>query len=308
MNAVLAPCSALPVGEGLGERVGLAKSEPLLKLLGLLLDYPHDLLFEHAADLRAAIDEVELPAAARARLAGFVERLLALEPMAAQERWLALFDRGRSMSLLLFEHIHGESRDRGQAMVDLVETYRRAGFALATAELPDYLPVVLEFLSLQPANERSDWLHHTGHIIELLAARAGERDSDYAVLLELLVELAQGRVDLAPMRRRVASEPRDDTDEAIDRVWEEEAVRFGPEAPAEDCKPPSRFTAHSPAPTGRGDAEGLGSCATPARAEPGASAGQTPPPRPPSSAPTLTPGPASVGRAETARPSSEVPR
>lgn len=214
-----------------------------LKLIGLLLDYPRDELWQHRDELLAAAVTADLPQDRQRQLAGFVAGLLELDPMEAQERWLALFDRGRAMSLLLFEHIHGESRDRGQAMVDLVETYRRAGFELDTRELPDYLPVVLEFLSQRPAAEVSDWLHHVGHILELLAARAAERGSPYALLLEVLVELAQGKVELGPMRARVANETRDDTPEAMDAVWEEEAVRFGVEAPAEDCQPPTRLPA-----------------------------------------------------------------
>ncbi len=174
--------------------------------------------------------------------------------MLAQERWLGLFDRGRSMSLLLFEHIHGESRDRGQAMVDLIETYRKHGFELASKELPDYLPLVLEYLSLRPAEEIKDWLGHTSHILELLAARAVERESPYALLFEILVEIGQGKVDLTLMRQRVAREVRDDTPEAMDQVWEEEAVRFGPEAPADDCAPPRRL------PAGRPDCRTQGDC------------------------------------------------
>ena len=161
--------------------------------------------------------------------------------MLAQERWLELFDRGRSMSLLLFEHIHGESRDRGQAMVDLISTYRGHGFELGVKQLPDYLPVVLQYLSIRPVEEVRDWLSHIVHILELLAARAQERGSGYAALLETLVETASGKVDLDLLRKRVATEERDDTPEAMDRVWEEEAVRFGNEAPGEECNPPTRL-------------------------------------------------------------------
>ncbi|WP_240126103.1 nitrate reductase molybdenum cofactor assembly chaperone [Thermomonas alba] len=211
----------------------------VLKLIGLLLDYPDEALWEHGDELRAACAAAPLSEERRARLGAFLTQLLDMEPMQAQERWLALFDRGRSMSLLLFEHIHGESRDRGQAMVDLLETYRRAGFELNTKELPDYLPVVLEFLSQRPEEEVADWLHHIGHILELLCARAIERDSEYASVLEALVELAMGRVDLGPLRRRVASEARDDTREAIDAVWEEEAVRFGSATDEGPCQPTS---------------------------------------------------------------------
>lgn len=212
----------------------------VLKLLSVLLDYPRDELWQHGAELRAAVQEAALAAPRQALLRGFVEELLALDPMAAQERWLGLFDRGRAMSLLLFEHIHGESRDRGQAMVDLMETYRKNGFELASSELPDYLPLLLEYLSRRGEAEVSDWLHHTAHILEILAARAAERGSPYAVPLEALVELATGRLDLDVMRRRAAREARDDTPEVMDAVWEEEAVRFGSEAPQQDCTPSQR--------------------------------------------------------------------
>lgn len=209
----------------------------LLKLVGVLMDYPQDELWEHGEELLAAADASELSSQRRHELADFVRQLLDTDPLVAQDAWLSLFDRGRSMSLLLFEHIHGESRDRGQAMVDLIEAYRKNGFELASKELPDYLPLLLEYLSQRPPEEARDWLHHVSHIVGLLAARSGERNSPYALLFEVLVEYAEGRLDLDTLRRRASEEPRDDTPEAIDALWEEEAVRFGSEAPDENCSP-----------------------------------------------------------------------
>jgi nitrate reductase delta subunit len=219
----------------------------VLKLVSVLLDYPTDELWQHRDELLEAAGAAELAPRRRAQLAAFVEGLLALDPMAAQERWLGLFDRGRSMSLLLFEHIHGESRDRGQAMVNLIETYRSGGLELARRELPDYLPLMLEYLAQRPDTEVTDWLAHTRNILELLATRADERESPYALLFELLIEVGQGEVDLGAVRRRIANEGRDDTPEAMDRVWEEEAVRFGAEAPPADCAPQRRSSATAPA-------------------------------------------------------------
>ena len=213
----------------------------MLKLVSVLLEYPSDELWRHGDELLAAASDASVPSSRRKPLTAFIQELLALEPMAAQERWIGLFDRGRAMSLLMFEHIHGESRDRGQAMVDLMQTYRDKGFVVSSSELPDYLPLLLEYLSQRPAEEVLDWLRHTGHILELLAARAGERSSSYALLFEILVEIGQGRVDLTALRNRIATEPRDDTPEMMDRVWEEEAVRFGNEAPDKDCAPNSRL-------------------------------------------------------------------
>lgn len=215
----------------------------LLKLIGVLLDYPRDELWEHGPELLAACDDPALARARQRQLRGFVQALLDSDPLDAQARWLGSFDRGRSMSLLLFEHIHGESRDRGQAMVDLVDTYRRNGFELDARELPDYLPLLLEFLAHRPQAEARDWLHHVGHIAGMLAARAAERELPHAVLLEILVEAGDGKVNLALLRQRASEEARDDTREAMDRLWEEEAVRFGSDAPAQDCAPPRRSPA-----------------------------------------------------------------
>lgn len=213
----------------------------LLKLLSVLLDYPREELWAHRDELLAAAREGDAPAALQDRLLSFATGLLDDGPMQAQERWMATFDRGRAMSLMLFEHIHGESRDRGQAMVDLLQAYRDNGYELATRELPDYLPVVLEYLSTRPAEDVSDWLSHTAHILQLLAARAEERDSPYAVVFDMLLAIGPVQADIAPLRKRVASEERDDTAEAMDRVWEEEMVRFGVEAPGDDCEPTRRL-------------------------------------------------------------------
>lgn len=212
----------------------------LLKLIGVLLDYPQDELWQHREELLDAVDDPVLPVARRAELVAFVQTLLDTDPLTAQDAWLCTFDRGRSMSLLLFEHIHGESRDRGQAMVDLIEAYRKNGFELAAKELPDYLPLLLEFLSHRPQEDVRDWLSHVSHIVGMLAARAGERNSPYMVLFEILVELAEGKLDLGALRRRASEEPRDDTPEAMDRLWEEEVVRFSAEAPEQNCSPPGR--------------------------------------------------------------------
>lgn len=220
----------------------------LLKLIGVLMDYPQDELWQYREELLDAADAQALTVRRRVDLRDFAQRLLDTDPLDAQDAWLSCFDRGRAMSLLLFEHIHGESRSRGQAMVDLQETYHRNGFELAAKELPDYLPLVLEYLSQRPAEEARDWLHQIHHIVGLLAARAGERGNPYAVLFEILVELAEGKLEIEVLRRRAGSEPRDDTAEVMDRVWEEEAVRFDSTVPDANCAPPRRPPAGSVAP------------------------------------------------------------
>lgn len=146
-----------------------------------------------------------------------------------QERYVLQFDRARTLSLNLFEHIHGESRDRGGAMVDLLETYRAGGFDLVGPELPDHLPVLLEFLSTQDAEQAREILTDAGHILVALAERLARRESIYAPVLAALVSLAQ--VDTSPEAEALLSEADDDPEdlEALDAVWEEAMVTFGPD-------------------------------------------------------------------------------
>lgn len=201
----------------------------VLKLISLLLDYPRDELWAHRDELLRATQDPALPDDLRQRLRGFAVWLLDSDSLDAQGEWIGTFDRGRAMSLLLFEHIHGESRDRGQAMVDLTEAYRKEGFELAAKELPDYLPLVLEFLSHQPAAVVSDWLANISHLLALLAARAADRGNHYQALFDVLVALAGDEQDWPALRARVREEERDDSAAAMDKVWEEERVRFGPD-------------------------------------------------------------------------------
>src|SRR3546814_16402610 len=127
------------------------------KVLSALLVYPEREVIDSLEEMAAIVDrEALLPAAARADLRAFMETLKATDLMETQSNYISLFDQSRSLSLHLFEHIHGESRDRGQAMVDLLQHYRANGLDLTTVDLPDYLPLFLEFLSLQQIGEIQD--------------------------------------------------------------------------------------------------------------------------------------------------------
>lgn len=206
-----------------------------LKVISALLSYPETELFEAR---QALIDEVRsdtcLPGAQRDLLIEFIEKLCSEDLMDAQENYVSLFDRGRSLSLLLFEHVHGESRDRGQAMVDLMAIYEEQGFAIGVRELPDYIPLYLEYLSLRPNSEAQQWLVDVSHILVLLETRLHQRECNYAVLFEALLSLTGLPVEREELQKKVASEVRDDTPEAMDEVWEEEMVRFT-ENSAQDC-------------------------------------------------------------------------
>ncbi|MBY4676374.1 nitrate reductase molybdenum cofactor assembly chaperone [Marinobacterium arenosum] len=206
-----------------------------LKVISALLDYPEAELFEGR---KALVEELRadplLAQEQKEALIEFVDQLCTGDLMDAQENYVALFDRGRSLSLLLFEHVHGESRDRGQAMVDLMSVYEKQGFELDARELPDYLPLFLEFLSLRPEQEVRQWLADVSHILALVETRLHQRGSGYAVLFEALLAVAGVAVEREELQQKVANEARDDTPEAMDKVWEEEMVRFT-ENSAQDC-------------------------------------------------------------------------
>ncbi len=202
-----------------------------LKALSLMLSYP-------TAELQDAMPEIGAVLAADPRLSA--QTRAALQRLASdvgqgdlfdvQESYVMLFDRSRTLSLNLFEHVHGESRDRGGAMVSLIETYRAAGFEPATTELPDHLPVLLEFLSTQAAPDAQEILADAAHIFDALVARLGRRQSGYDAVFAALSQMAGAQPDaeaVAGMLAQIDDDPTDLT--ALDAVWEETEVTFGPD-------------------------------------------------------------------------------
>jgi nitrate reductase delta subunit len=202
-----------------------------LKALSLLLSYPTRELQEAMPEIAGVLaSEPRLTAAARRGLRPLAEALGQGDIYDVQETYVGLFDRSRSLSLNLFEHVHGESRDRGGAMVDLLETYREAGFEPETTELPDHLPVLLEYLALRPADEVRGVLGDAAHILQALAVRLERRESPYAAALVALVELS-GAAAESPAARDLLAQPEVDPEDLaeLDRVWEESEVTFGPD-------------------------------------------------------------------------------
>ncbi|MBZ4306779.1 nitrate reductase molybdenum cofactor assembly chaperone, partial [Mycobacterium tuberculosis] len=149
-------------------------------------------------------------------LTPFVGELLTAPLLGRQAEWCEVFERGRATSLLLFEHVHAESRDRGQAMVDLMAQYERHGLLLDSHELPDHLPLYLEYLAQLPEEEVLGGLRDVAPILGLLSARLQQRESRYAVLFELLLKLANTQVDSQKVAEKIADEARDDTPQALD--------------------------------------------------------------------------------------------
>ena len=197
------------------------------KVLGALLDYPSAELLEGLPELRAALDdEALLSCEARGRIDVLWAALASGDLIELQERYVELFDRIRSLSLNLFEHVHGESRDRGQALVDLKALYAGHGFELAAAELPDYLPAFLEFLSCLDAAEARALLAETAGLLEGIGARLAKRRSPYAAVVEALLVLADHAL---PGAEAVTDEEirKEDDPAALDAAWEEQPA-FGP--------------------------------------------------------------------------------
>jgi len=200
----------------------------IFKVISALLDYPQEGVYQHKDELKNIIvSEPALSHACKTAMTDFVDAQCALDILDWQSDYDALFERGRNLSLLLFEHVHGESRDRGQAMVDLMEQYKLAGLALDKNELPDYIPLFLEFLTTQDREDAKAWLMDVSHILAVLTSRLEERNSGYASLFNALLEISQASVDMTEIREAVAKEEPDYTNEAIDKVWEDEAVTFG---------------------------------------------------------------------------------
>jgi len=223
------------------------------KILSALLSYPtEDLQAAAGSFVQLLDDEALLPEADRQALVRLIKQIAGEDLYELQERYVQLFDRTRSLSLHLFEHVHGESRDRGQAMVDLTDLYEQSGLEITANELPDHLPMFLEFLSILPENEARDHLSQPLHIIAAVRERLIKRKSPYATVFRALETLARVKPDAAAVKTML-SEPEDDPDDldAIDAEWEEAAVMFGPGAPDDDsCPQVSDMLARMDVPTG----------------------------------------------------------
>ncbi len=202
------------------------------RALAALISYPTEALQTAADEIAAVLAEEALVATPqRVVIDALLTDLRDRDIYDLQERYFALFDRSRTLSLHLFEHVHGESRDRGQAMADLIELYRSHGLEPTAGELPDFLPLFLEFLSLLPVDEARLLLAEPAGILQSLADRLAARQSHYAGVFQALVAMANVHDAVVPDMAH------DDPDDlaALDAVWEEAAVHFGPGEQTDGC-------------------------------------------------------------------------
>jgi nitrate reductase delta subunit len=188
-----------------------------LRVLAHLLSYPGAELREHLPELREALHaERALGDDRLAELDLLIDRLSSPRSFDTEAGYVELFDRGRGTSLHLFEHVHGDSRDRGPAMVDLLQTYEQAGLYLAPGELPDYLPAVLEYASTQPPKEAGDFLREIAALAQVIFSALLRRESAYASVLAALLDLAGEKAQAVKLP----------AEEGLDESWEEPAA-FG---------------------------------------------------------------------------------
>lgn len=204
----------------------------VLRALGALLSYPREEVRQALSEIGDAISSSQLIASReRGGLQALIDELRAGDLLETEERYVELFDRGRAASLHLFEHLHGEDRDRGQAMVDLKRLYEHAGYALTTRELPDYLPVVLEYLSCRDIRETRELLGDCAHILRRIGESLIARGSAYAAVLQALLSIAgEDPIDAAAVPRVK------ERTENLDRDWFEQPA-FGAEPPASTGSP-----------------------------------------------------------------------
>jgi len=196
------------------------------KALAGLLIYPDEALIDALPEIMDILREAELPPAQAEAVLGFCDRLAAADLLDAQSEYVALFDSSPSLSLYLFGHVFGDSRERGQAMADLVEDYRGMGLDLTADELPDFLPVFLEYASLHDATKARLLLAEVAEVVSLLAARLERRSAPYATVLRSIEALSARQADRDVVEARLAEDVPEDTPEAIDARYEEAPVNF----------------------------------------------------------------------------------
>jgi nitrate reductase delta subunit len=188
------------------------------RVLARLLDYPH-------AEMRAALPELfavltvegALSPARLAEMKALMGTLQQGDAYEVEARYVESFDRGRATSLHMFEHVHGDSRDRGPALIDLQQTYAAGGMFFEASELPDYLPVVLEFASTQPPETAKAFLAEMAHILNAIHSGLIKRDNPYAAAIGAVLELAGEK----PQAVQIT------VDEALDEAWQEPAAFDG---------------------------------------------------------------------------------
>lgn len=199
----------------------------IYRICAALLDYPTEELWQAQHEFIEVLDDDDqLTTEQKQLLIKFVQDYFSQPLLDAQSEYYQTFDVGYMTSLLLFEHVYGDSRERGQAMVDLMEQYSVAGIEIASKQLPDYLPLFLEYLSILPAEQGIAQLYEIAPILRLLALRLEKRQSRFVPVFNLLYALSKYHFDDQALKEKVQQETSDTTNAKLDKIWQEEQVRF----------------------------------------------------------------------------------
>jgi nitrate reductase molybdenum cofactor assembly chaperone NarJ/NarW len=197
-----------------------------LRALAALLGYPSEELQAHIAEIREALRaEAALPTGVLRKLEPLLRALATEELLELQAAYSELFDRSRSLSLHLFEHVHGDNRERGQAMVDLARQYKDRGLAFVGDELPDFVPAFLEYASCVAPEEARQMLGQPAHVFAALAERLDKKGTSYAAVFHAVLALARAPAD-ADAVAALSTPAVDEGLEQLDQHWEEQPVSF----------------------------------------------------------------------------------
>lgn len=203
------------------------------KIISLLITYPNEEIYNFLPQVNFSLKEENLlNAGSITGIDAFVE-FFSQKPLTFwQEHYVQLFDYSRSVSLYLFEHVHGDSKDRGQAMVDLIDLYTENGLQINRPELPDYLPVFLEFLAMQTKAKAMDYLSEIIDIVGFIHRKLDEKDNPYKYLLSAIIQLSARKPAKVRIEKMVSEMP----EISIDEAYEEAPVTFGDENACLNCK------------------------------------------------------------------------
>lgn len=203
------------------------------KIISLLLTYPNQEIYDFLPEVTLELKEEQLLNPEEIMgIESFIDFFGSKPLNSWQEFYVQLFDYSRSVSLYLFEHVHGDSKDRGQAMVDLIDSYAEKGLVLNRSELPDYLPVFLEFLALQTQPKAGEYLADIIDIVGFVYKKLEEKDNPYKYLLSALVQLS----DRKPTPDRIEKMELNMPEASLDEAYLEKPVTFGNENPCVNCK------------------------------------------------------------------------
>ena len=190
----------------------MKKNAYSLRALALLLSYPDVDMRSKLTDVMSVLSlERALSPSRISELKNLSEQLQSLDPLEVESRYVETFDRGRSTCLNLFEHVHGDSRDRGPAMIDLSQTYAQTGLVLDPDELPDHLCVVLEFASTQTEDIAKSFLDEMAHILNSIFSALLKRESPYAAVIAAVLELSGHKAQAVNIP----------VEESMDSSWQE---------------------------------------------------------------------------------------